>query len=64
MKFVSLLFLTLMMFLAGCGGTSDGTPENTPTRAAPLSAAVGTLNYSDRVGTSFMFVFNLDDAPP
>ena len=51
------------MVLAGCGGTTGGS-SNTPNGEVSLAASVGTLNYSDRVGTSFMFVFNLDEAPP
>ena len=50
--------------LAACSSTSVENPTGTPSGKEPLSAAVGTLNYSDRVGASFMFVFNLDTAPP
>ena len=39
-------------------------PTGTPAEEATLGAAAGTLNYSDRVGSSFMFVFNLDAPPP
>ena len=63
MKIANLLFLVVVL-LAGCGGTSSEAPNNLPTGTLPLSAAVGTLNYSDRIGTSFMFDFNLETAPP
>lgn len=59
---------------ASMGGTgpeiSSAQEERTleelsaPTEEAPLGVAAGTLNYSYRLGASFMFVFNLDAAPP
>ena len=64
MRPLNFLFLTIILMLAGCGGTSDGTSKGTPTGDEPLKATIGTLNYSNRTGTSFMFIFNLDAAPP
>ena len=60
----AILIAFTLIVLAACGSTSDKNPVGEPSGKEPLSAAAGTLNYSNRVGTSFMFVFNLDEAPP
>ncbi len=60
----AILIAFALVTLAGCGSTSDETPKSTPVGEKSLNAAIGTLNYSNRVGTSFMLVFNLDAAPP
>ena len=55
----------LLSVISGCGSnTIPEVPKDTPAGEATLSAAAGTLSYSDRIGASFMFVFNLDAPPP
>ena len=55
------MWLLLVSFLASCGGKSAETPEDT--QPSIFAAKAGTLNYSSRIGASFMFEFNLEDVP-